>query len=323
MLEKGHTWKVLDKGYVKFIGSMGADEEIVEAARMSTGRGFVSWEAYRRCEVCDEVELVTEKAVTTECIGEGRLRDSSPHKWQPFDRGDFGFLDYLYMNKHATPFEMCSLSIEVKAPIFVLREWQRHRVQKYNEFSARYAQMPNEHYIPELNRIVKQSKTNRQASSAEAFPRDIAAQITAEIERQQIEIYETYDSWIDNGLANEVARINTPGSRYSKMRAKTDLRNWLGFLILRKQSRHSKPQWEIAQYADVIGEIIKILFPRTYELFEEHTLYSETFSRTEMKLLRQVFNKLALEAGQGELHGLPPGFEKRTYKSVMGKLKEG
>lgn len=241
-MEKGTQFKVLNHGYVKFIDSMGTDESIIEAARMSTGRGFEGWEK------------------------------------------DAGLLDYLWRKMHSSPFEMCELKIEVQAPIMVFREWHRHRTQSYNEFSARYAQMPNVHYLPEKTRIKKQDKVNKQSSS-EAIEGEFASQIISELERQQEEVYGTYDAWVENGLAKEIARLNTPVSRFSKMVAKTDLLNWLKFLNLRMRP---SAQWEIRQYANIVGDIIRNKFPKTWELFEEYDLYGVRLSRTEISILREI-----------------------------------
>ncbi len=319
-MKKGDIWKVLDHGYVKFIDSMGSDEAIVEAARMSTGRNFISWEKYKRCRRCDEV-VVAPDLPHFKCGGI-RGGDQGEHDWLDFERGDLGFLEFMYSNKHSTPFEFCELHIEVQAPLMVFREWHRHRTASYSEFSARYAQMPNIHYIPELERIVKQSKKHKQSGGDEKFPEDQANQIRAEMERQQIELYDTYDAWIQNGVANEIARGNTPVSRYSKMRAKTDLRNWLGFLILRKQSKHSKPQWEIAQFADVVGNIVQTLYPRTYALFEEHTLYAETFSRTEMKVIRALIRDLDGQSNAWGRRLAEAGLDKKKQAALISKLTE-
>lgn len=245
---KGRQEKVLNAGYVKLIDFMGSDEEVIEAARMSTGKGFISWEPY----------------------------ENAP-------RGDLGLLETLMENRHTTPFECGGeLHIEVQAPIFVFREWHRHRTQSYNEFSARYAQMPNLHYVPELDRYQRQSTTNKQGS-AEPMAEEDALDYRETHSSEQVDIYANYDRMVRNGLAKEVARINTPVSRYSKMRAKTDIWNWLHFLGLRKPAN---AQWEIRQYADVVGDIIQQLWPRTYALFEEHVLNAVRFSASEMEVLR-------------------------------------
>lgn len=227
--------KVLDHGYVRYVAHMGSDEAIIEAARMSTGKGFEGWEK------------------------------------------DARLLEFLYKNKHLTPFEMCELAIEVQAPIMVFREWHRHRTQSYNEFSARYAQMPDLHYLPEPGRVQKQSAANRQGSAEPVSPQE-AEMILGNLRSQQRDVYYAYDQWVQSGVAKEIARLNTPVSRYSKMRAKTDLRNWLGFLLLRMAPN---AQWEIRQYANAVAAIVKELWPRTYKLFEEHDLYGRHLSRTE------------------------------------------
>lgn len=294
MIEKGAVTKVLDHGYVTYIDSMGEDSTIVEAARMSTGRGFVSWEHYARCKKCGCVWKVFDYTVTP---GDGKPSmsaqgnefckecDASPltkELFEDYPTGDFGLLDNLWRHKHATPFEMCELALEIQAPIMVFREWHRHRTQSYNEFSARYAQMPDLHYLPSPERIQKQAAHNKQGS-AEAADHGTAHQILAELERQQEEVYETYDAWVGNGIAKEVARLNTPVSRYSKCRAKTDLRNWLAFCNLRMRPG---AQWEIRQYANIVADIIKTLWPKVWSLFEEYDLYGVHLSRTEMEALR-------------------------------------
>ena len=236
---------VLDHGYVRLVDSMGTDETIVEAARMSTGKGFTGWGT-------------------------------------PDRPGDEKLLGFLWENQHTSPFEMCELHVEVQAPIMVFREWHRHRTQSYNEFSARYAQMPDLHYLPAPERIQRQSATNKQGS-AEPVPADHAESIRRALEGQQSSVYDYYDVLVKDGVAKEVARLNTPVSRYSKMRAKTDLLNWLRFLGLRMAPN---AQWEIRQYANAVAEIVKSIWPRSYALFEEHTLHGVRLSRSEVAALR-------------------------------------
>ena len=243
-MERGTELKVLDHGYVRLIDYMGSDETIIEAARMSTGKGFVDWEH------------------------------------------DAGLLEYLWSHRHTTPFEMVELHVEVQAPILVFRQWHRSRTQSYNEFSSRYAQMPDLHYVPDLDRIQAQSKTNKQGS-ADPIDEALAGSIQGRWADEQEEIYDNYDLAIENGVSKEVARLNTPVSRYSKMRAKTDLKNWLGFEDLRIRPG---AQWETRQYALALGQIISSLWPRTWALFEEYTLYGCHFSRTEMAAIRMLLS---------------------------------
>ena len=158
----------------------------------------------------------------------------------------------------------------------------------YNEMSARYIQMPDLHYLPEPGRVQLQSKSNKQGS-AEAIPAAEANDVIAELERQQVDIYEFYDGLVDRGIAKEVARINTPISRYSRMMAKTSLRNWLHFTNLRKAI---SAQWEIRQYAEALAEVLSALFPRSWYLFEEYTFYAKKLSRTQHKTARSHIESL-------------------------------
>ncbi len=300
--------KVLDHGYVKVVGSMGTDETIVEAARMSTGRGFVSWYPYKRCRTCDRPWLIDQDGDTLTPVGDEKVEDCCVsaikcREMIDFPRGDMGVLDTLYSNHHMTPFEMCELVIEVQAPIMVFREWHRHRTQSYNEFSARYSQMPNVHYIPELERIQKQSSTNKQGSGEPLHPQQ-AENARDLIRHEQNVVYADYADLLKQGIAKEIARINTPVSRYSKMRAKGNLRNWLGFLMLRCDKT---AQWEIRQYADVVAGIVKEIWPKTYNLFLEYDFFSAKFSRTEMAILVEYFQSddaVRRMGGLAEKHGM-------------------
>lgn len=307
-MNKGMTIKVLDHGYVRLIDSMGSDEAIVEAARMSTGKGFVDWDAVKECSRCG-LRFPEYQPVFGYACAAGHGDD---HDWKKLP-GDSKLLEFMYKNKHSTPFEFGELHIEVQAPLMVFREWHRHRTQSYSEFSARYSQMPDLHYLPAVERIQKQSKTNRQGSS-EALHSDDAAGILASLEQEQRNIYEYYD-WLvkEKGVAKEVARLNTPVSRYSKMRAKTDLWNWLAFLRLRMATT---AQWEIRQYANAVAEMVKSIWPRTYALFEEHDLYGVRLSRSEAQALVNGLRKVTL----GELS---IGVESRAVFERLEKIGVG
>ncbi len=224
--------KVLDHGYVDLKDVWGSDERIVEAARMSTGKVFKGWGTIEK-------------------------------------PGDEKLLAYLWKNRHTTPFEQCGLNFEVQAPLMVFREWHRHRTQSYNEFSARYSQMPNLHYVPNPSRVRPQSKNNKQGTGENILPKNIVSEFLDRIQKEQQLIYDNYQWALDQGIAREVARINTPVSRYSRMVASANLLNWLRFLGLRTAEN---AQWEIREYAKVIGIIIGEHFPRTYELFKEQRL---------------------------------------------------
>lgn len=242
-VEKGLSVPVLDHGYVKYIDHMGSDESVIEAARMSTNGSFISWDAY-----------------------EGH------------PKGDAGLLTFLYKHKHLSPYEMGDLILEVQAPIFVVREWFRHRALSVNEASARYAVMPDLHYVPPVERLVKQDTKNKQAGASDLLDSEVACQILGLLKEEQRLVYDDYSAMLDEGLAREVARINTPVSRYTRFRAKANLRNWLGFLLLRMPEN---AQQEIRVYAEVVGQIVKVIWPRTWALFEEYDLYGLHLSRTE------------------------------------------
>ena len=221
---------VLDYGYVKLIETWGSDERFIEAARMSTGRGFEGWEK------------------------------------------DEKLLAYLYNNRHATPFEMGGMVIEVKAPIFVFREWVRHRTQSFNEMSARYMPLPDENYMPTLERIIEgsQDTSNKQAQGIVPLDSDKVFYWLADLDAVYYELQRVYEKGLAIGVPKELARLPVPVARYSRMRASANLRNWLAFLTLRKSS---KAQWEIRQYADAVGALVAEHFPRTWALFEKENSY--------------------------------------------------
>jgi thymidylate synthase (FAD) len=243
--------RVLDDGYVKLIEAWGSDESIIEAARMSTGKGFNGWGTSQHADTC----LHRGIAIVTKCPE----CENGP--------GDEKLLGYLYNNKHMTPFEMAGMIIEVKAPIFVFREWHRHRTQSYNEMSARYIPLPDENYIPSIERLMagaNTTTTNKQAQGSKIINRQdaIAFQNLLQVSYQASQL--TYDQGLDMGIPKELARLPVPVARYSRMRASTNLRNWLAFLTLRD---HDAAQWEIRQYAEVVSNIIKDQFPHTWELY--------------------------------------------------------
>lgn len=223
---------VLDQGYVTLVEAYGSDERVIEAARMSTDKGFNGW-GY----------------------------DNAP--------GDEKLLAYLYNNKHMTPFEMAGMIIEVKAPIFVFREWHRHRTQSYNEMSARYIPLPDENYTPSIERLMlgaNTATTNKQAQGSGVRLDTLhATRWRHDLEELYTKAQELYAEGIEIGVPKELARLPVPVARYSRMRASANLRNWLAFLTLRQAPA---AQWEIRQYADAVGTLIKENFPRTWNLFK-------------------------------------------------------
>lgn len=254
--------KVLDHGYVRTVESWGSDEAIIEAARMSTQKGFLGWDP-GPCPTCSgsgsvHVDEGWPRAICSDCEGKGHIR------------GDAALLRYLYTNvpPHSGPFEFAGLIVEVQAPIFIYREWHRHRTQSYAEMSARYAPLPDFNYIPTVERLMMGGgHLTKQAGSAAgaAVLDEQGARSFRELLRRQYEADEEfYQSALASGVPKELARIALPVGRYSRMRASANLRNWLAFLTLRQAPT---AQWEIRQYADAVGSIIAERFPRTWTLF--------------------------------------------------------
>lgn len=252
--------KILDHGYLIPIEHYGSDERIIEAARMSTGKGFLGWEAgvCPTCEGLGDNNVKYECKKCNDCNGTGKIP------------GDMGLLRRLWVKKHATPFEMAGLIVEVQAPIMVFREWHRHRTQSYNEMSARYTPLPDLNYVPSVERLMlNQGTKNRQASTiADA---EVLTIEKAELYREQLKVMweqqqAFYQSALLNGVPKELARVHLGVGRYSRMRASANLRNWLAFLTLRMAE---DAQWEIRMYANEVGNLIGQRFPRTWQLFME------------------------------------------------------
>lgn len=181
---------------------------------------------------------------------------------------DEKLLAFMYRNNHSTPFEFCGMTIEVQAPIFVFREWHRHRTQSYNEMSARYAPLPDLNYVPTVSRLFLTQEKNRQAQKADGSAELSDAEAGVFLNKLD-DFYaraeELYQFGLKTGIPKEVARVVLPVGRYSRMRATANLRNWLAFLTLRL---HPNAQYEIRQYASAVGQIIATTFPRTWELFD-------------------------------------------------------
>jgi thymidylate synthase (FAD) len=239
---------VLDHGYIALVEAWGSEEGIIEAARMSTGKGFLGW-GPKHSRSCKE-----------------SLVSCSDQECPP---GDEKLLRFLYENAHATPFEMAGAIIEVQAPIFVFREWHRHRTQSYNEMSARYTPLPDVNHVPSVERLLINSKTNKQAGTV-AGAEDLTEINAKRFQMRLKESYEAaehlYQDALKAGVPKELARVHLPVGRYSRMRASANLRNWLAFLTLREAPG---AQFEIRQYANALHSLLAEKFPRTLALFEE------------------------------------------------------
>jgi thymidylate synthase (FAD) len=271
--------KCLDHGYVKLIESWGSDERIVEAARMSTNKGFLGWGP--QCAKCNGNEWVAVRRheyiyirdAESYAISREKYPDVMPAcvtcKSTETKSGDEKLLKYLWDNKHATPFEMAGFVIEVQAPIETFRQWHRHRTQSYNEMSARYTPLPDMNYIPSVERLMMINQANKQAGTikgAEELTVERAQQFRQELKLIYDHAEALYQQALSFGVSKELARIHLPVGRYSRMRASANLRNWLAFLTLR-MDEHA--QWEIRQFANAVGVFVQQTFPHTWELFSK------------------------------------------------------
>ena len=200
-------------------------------------------------------------------------------------REDAALIDYLMRNRHTSPFEQVELTFHVKLPIFVARQWIRHRTASVNEVSARYSILKDECYVPALSDIATQSSSNRQGRSDAAFPEGEAEKIAAEMERAQQEAFSSYHGLLEKDVARELARINLPLSAYTEWYWKIDLHNLFHFLELRCDGHAQK---EIRAYADVILSICRRVAPLAAASFEAHIKEGVRFSSAEMVALRNL-----------------------------------
>ena len=248
---------VLDHGFIRVIDYMGDEAAIVQAARVSYGKGTKT----------------------------------------PSD--DRGLIRYLMRHRHTTPLEMCELKLHVKLPVFVARQWIRHRTANVNEYSARYSILDREFYIPSPEHLAVQSTDNKQGRG-EVLDADQAETVRRWLLHDANEAYDTYESMVDPEgdikLARELARMNLPTNVYTQWYWKIDLHNLLHFLSLRADPH---AQYEIRVYADYILGLIEGWLPNVWEAFIDFRMEAHTFSKQEMDAIR------AMIAG-GMQHGIAP-----------------
>jgi thymidylate synthase (FAD) len=210
-------------------------------------------------------------------------------------REDAGLIDYLLRRGHTSPFEQVILSFHVKLPIFVARQWIRHRTARVNEVSGRYSVMKDECYLPGEEDLALQSEDNKQGRREEALEPERAGNIRAAMEQSQRAACRDYADLIDQGIARELARINLPLSLYTEWYWQIDLHNLFHFLELRLD-KHA--QREIRLYARVLLDIARKAAPRCCDSFERHILGGVKFSQEEFEEL-----KLRLAGAGGTLDG--------------------
>jgi thymidylate synthase (FAD) len=230
-------------------------------------------------------------------------------------REDAGLIDYLLRNEHTSPFEQVVLTFHVKLPVFVARQWVRHRTARINEISGRYSVLKDDFYVPDGGDIALQSTDNKQGRG-EALDAGFAGEVRAGLEEGQRRAYGAYSALVDKGIARELARINLPLSVYTEWYWQIDLHNLFRFLELRLDAH---AQLEIRRYAEAILEITRKVAPRCCAAFERHRLEGVRFSREEFAELRRrlgmsgeaagknALEGKALERFEEKLRGKPPG----------------
>ncbi len=223
-------------------------------------------------------------------------------------REDAALIDYLLRNAHTSPFEQVVFTFHAKMPIFVARQWVRHRMARLNEVSGRYSQMPDEFYLPDTGDISRQSAVNKQGRENQPMETEIAAAVRDRMRSAHRAAYECYEGLLQEETARELARIVLPLSLYTEWYWQIDLHNLFHFLRLRLDPH---AQMEIRAYAAVIKNIAAQVCPIAFDAFERHQLGGVRFSKEEMRALNHLLS--------GEHHGLT-GKDADRFET---KLKEG
>ena len=254
---------MLDKGFVRLVDYLGGDERIVQAARVSYGKG-------------------------TKTVREDR-----------------GLINYLMRHMHTSPFEQVILTFHAKMPIFVARQWVRHRTARLNEISGRYSIMKDEFYVPDPAVIRRQSTQNRQGRDEEALTPELCARVADLILKDQSLLYSDYESMLEDDIARELARINLPLSLYTEWYWQIDLHNLFHFIQLRTDPH---AQWEIQEYGRALAKCAKAVSPMAYGAFEENRQFGARLSRSEIDALRAM------------LRGEPCPLKGRVKREFLEKL---
>ncbi len=220
-------------------------------------------------------------------------------------REDKGLINYLMRHRHTSPFEQVTLTFHTKMPIFVARQWVRHRTARLNEISGRYSVMKDEFYVPEAEQIHRQSTTNRQGRQEESVPPELAQKVRDLITSDQSSNYAHYEDMLKDDIARELARINLPLSLYTEWYWQIDLHNLFHFIKLRADSH---AQYEIRVYAEALAKCAKAVAPYAYEAFDDNIMNGMLFSGAE------------LEAVKAMLKGSPCPLEGRVRKEFLEKL---
>lgn len=231
-------------------------------------------------------------------------------------REDAALIDYLLRNDHTSPFEQVILTFHVKLPIFVARQWVRHRMARLNEISGRYSVMKDEFYLPAAEDLAEQSEDNKQGRSKVPLDPAEAAEVLSRLEAGQKTAYADYAALVEGGLAREIARINLPLSLYTEWYWQIDLHNLFRFLALRLDPH---AQREIQRYAEVLLDMTKKVAPSAVASFERHIKGGVRFSDGEMSELRK---RLGVAAGEGSEEA-GAGLSARELERFEAKLETG
>jgi thymidylate synthase (FAD) len=228
---------------------------------------------------------------------------------------DRGLIRYLMRHRHTTPFEMVEFKFHVKLPIFVARQWIRHRSANVNEYSGRYSIMKEEFYLPDTADIRFQSEVNKQGRSDEEVPAGLKEEFVKHLKETDKQLYAEYQKFVEAGLARELARINLPLSLYTEWYWKIDLHNLFHFLSLRMDEHAQK---EIKVYAEVMATMVEAVCPMAYEAFRDYRINSYSFSGVEMNALKERLINYA--PTEEEL--VKKGLSKREAREFLEKLKK-
>jgi thymidylate synthase (FAD) len=241
-------------------------------------------------------------------------------------REDSALIDNLLRQEHSSPFEQVILTFHVKLPIFVARQWIRHRTARVNEVSGRYSVMKDDFYVPAAGAIALQNPDNKQGRASGALPEDAAASYIERMESGQRAAYEEYSALIEAGLARELARIDLPLSLYTEWYWQIDLHNLFRFIQLRLDPH---AQLEIREYARVLLDMARAVAPAACGSFENHVLGGTRFSAEEMAELRRRLAGSAADATAAGEAGSPagpeaaPGLSGKKLDRFEEKLRSG
>lgn len=316
--------KVGSGGFVRYIDHFGSDESLVRTARVSTGRGFVSWHPYKRCKECSSTFLLENGNPIGHVYDPGCNHPDFEH----FPKGDQGILNYMMANKHTSPIEFAGITFHFRVPMDIWRQIIRHRTANVSEYSTRYSEAIDEMATTKPDEWRKQADSNRQGSAG-FIPRGTSdgdregLYLTTREHELQAFAREIYEERLELGVAREQARKDLPLSNYTEAFWLMDMHNLFHFLSLRLD-KHA--QLEARQFGQGIATVAQELFPRIYSAFEEYKLYAVLFSRTEMKMLKELCSRIQNTFTQplrDDPETVVSMFSKRELKEFLNKIGVG